>query len=108
MRAQSTGTEPCTPRTAVEDTNPLLATERARTGDGHTVCRDCSKSWTGFKPEHCMSCHHTFGGTDAGDRHRVGKFNDPDDPRRCLDPVEAGLKLSKRGIWISCHSRDRK
>ena len=68
-------------------------------GGGVTVCRDCEKSWTGLKPEHCMFCHETFGGTWAGDRHRVGSFTDPGDPRRCLDPIEAGLEQGTRGHW---------
>lgn len=77
-------------------------------GDREFSCRQCSKAWTGLKPEHCIVCHQTFGGTDAGDRHRVGSYSDPGDPRRCLDPAQVGLILNDRGLWSRPFKADRK
>jgi hypothetical protein len=39
---------------------------------------------------HCASCHHHFSGIEAFDAHRIGSFDDPDDPRRCSAPFEDG------------------
>lgn len=41
-----------------------------------TRCQTCEKQWTGYKAEHCASCHETFSSTTAGDEHRKGKFPD--------------------------------
>lgn len=64
-----------------------------------TTCIECQKSWTGHQPEHCTVCHQTFGGGRAGDLHRVGSYDNPGDPRRCLDPADIGMSLDQRGIW---------
>lgn len=56
-----------------------------------TKCIPCGTTWSGKRPQHCPACHLTFGGTTAGDRHRVGPFG-PE--RRCLTEAEceeAGL-----------------
>lgn len=71
------------------------------------ACHLCRYTWTAPRAEHCTVCHQTFGGTYAGDMHRVGKFNDPDDPRRCLKGDEAGLQLNNRGHWSQVVDRDR-
>ena len=34
-------------------------------------CVRCGVRWTGQKPENCTGCCRTFGGTEAGDRHRL-------------------------------------
>ncbi len=70
------------------------------------TCTTCEKSWTGTQPEHCTACHETFGGTRAGDLHRVGSYSDPGDPRRCLDPAEAGMRLDARGIWVRAYGTE--
>jgi hypothetical protein len=38
---------------------------------------------------HCGSCQRHFTSLEAFDRHRVGSFRDPSDPRRCESPIEA-------------------
>lgn len=69
------------------------------------ACPRCGKSWNGSKPEHCPACHETFGGTVAGDRHRIGDHGLPRSTpgaRRCLGPDEmraAGLRQDAKGIW---------
>ena len=71
------------------------------------TCKPCGKSWTGTRPEHCTLCHQTFGGTRAGDLHRVGSFNDPDNPRRCLNPADIGMRLDARGIWVRAYGAEK-
>ena len=50
--------------------------------------------------EYCDSCHVNFLTTEAGDKHRVGKFGVD---RRCISPKEAKLvqMVNKYGsiIW---------
>jgi hypothetical protein len=60
----------------------------------------CGKSWTGNRISHCPVCCETFTSEGAGDRHRVGDWNDG--TRRCRTPeemIEAGLALNERGQW---------
>lgn len=71
------------------------------------TCTECRCTWSAPKAEHCTVCHETFGGTYAGDRHRVGSFTDPGDPRRCLHPAEIGLRLNSRGHWSQIVNRRR-
>ena len=54
-----------------------------------TAC-NCGARWTGQRIEHCCSCHNTFKGTTAGDRHRVGNhaIHAGPDRRRCLTADE--------------------
>ncbi|WP_446014104.1 FDXHR family putative zinc-binding protein [Brevibacterium casei] len=105
---QSNRSEPYAPETGDAGTSPHLVTvlaSRPNSGNGYR-CRDCGQSWTGFKVEHCPACHQSFGGTRAGDWHRVGSFSDPKDPRRCLNPTDAGLHLSIRKVWVRGFSTD--
>lgn len=65
-----------------------------------TCSPTCVKPRPGSNAQHCKveGCHQTFGGTGAGDLHRVGRHGVD---RRCLTPAEmeaAGLRLV-RGIW---------
>jgi hypothetical protein len=71
-----------------------------------TTCLRCGHAWTGLKPEHCTACHQTFGGTTAGDLHRVGQHGVTEGPdrRRCLNAQEMlakGLVLNDRGLWAT-------
>lgn len=70
------------------------------------TCKPCGKTWTGTQPEHCTVCHETFGGTRAGDLHRVGSYSAPGDPRRCLDPTDLGMSLNARGIWTRTYGAE--
>lgn len=90
------------------DTQHVAEVVPIRSGDEEpsVTCGVCRKSWTGHRPEHCTVCHETFGGTWTGDKHRVGSYSDPGDPRRCLDPAEAGLRLTSRGLWARPLDRD--
>lgn len=57
------------------------------------TCTGCDLRHTSSKFEHCTVCHRTFGGTAAGDAHRVGPYS-PSGQRRCLSDDEmtaAGL-----------------
>lgn len=38
--------------------------------------------------DHCFACGRHFSSLEAFDRHRVGSFRDPDDPRRCTSPID--------------------
>lgn len=65
-----------------------------------TTHRQCGKSWTGQSKSHCPVCHRTFSGDWAGDRHRVGEWDDG--TRRCLTDEEMtklGLE-SRAGTWF--------
>lgn len=69
------------------------------------TCRDREKIIIGHKPEHCPECHETFGGTRAGDLHRVGRHGVASGPdrRRCLTPAELeskGLIQNLNGYWV--------
>ena len=68
------------------------------------VCRTCKKNITKRSYEHCPVCHETFGGTRAGDMHRVGRHGVTEGPdhRRCLTPTEMeakGMTQARAGIW---------
>lgn len=68
-------------------------------------CRDCHKTWRGYKPEHCTVCHETFGGSTGGDRHRAGKHGVKEglERRRCRtaeEMLDVGMSLNAKGIWI--------
>nr|DAF12483.1 MAG TPA: alpha-aminoadipate carrier protein [Caudoviricetes sp.] len=58
------------------------------------TCRTCKKNITKRSYEHCPACHETFGGTRAGDMHRVGRHGVTEGPdrRRCLTPTEMSTK----------------
>ena len=65
-----------------------------------TTCPPCGATWGGKRAEHCDSCHQTFSGTSAGDRHRVGDFNDGS--RRCRtvrEMLDLGMVRNSRGHW---------
>ncbi len=52
----------------------------------------------------CPTCHDYFNSDTAFDKHRIGDFNDPADPRRCMtvDEMEkAGMSRNKAGFWIT-------
>lgn len=61
-----------------------------------STCR-CGATWVGKRIEHCASCHETFTGTSAGDKHRVGDHAISVGPnrRRCLTVAE----MAKKGLW---------
>lgn len=83
----------------LDGTRPWLAFAPSP-GPKPADCPDCRITWAGSKPEHCAACHETFTGTEAGNRHRLGDWND--DSRRCLNAEEmraAGLGQNDRGIW---------
>lgn len=70
------------------------------------TCRDCKKTITGHKAEHCPECHETSTRTKAGDKHRVGQpgVSEGPDRRRCLTPDEMrakGMKSNKQGYWTT-------
>lgn len=64
------------------------------------LCTDqCVSPKVGQTFQHCKVCHQSFGGTVAGDMHRVGKHGVD---RRCLTASEMegkGLHLNSRGVW---------
>lgn len=69
----------------------------------------CGKSWTGLKAEHCSVCCETFTGTVAGDKHRVGSFDEG--TRRCLtapEMIAKGLKQNDKEHWSQDDNRIRK
>lgn len=41
------------------------------------ACGTCKARWTGTRVEHCASCHQSFTGTRAGDKHTtvVSKYS---------------------------------
>lgn len=59
-----------------------------------TTCRDCGKSWGGYRAEHCTVCHETLSGSSAGETHRRGEFPDG---RYC---TTEGLNYDEsKGVW---------
>jgi hypothetical protein len=64
----------------------------------------CDAKWTGTVLEHCVGCHLTFGGTRAGDAHRVGRHGVTTGKyrRRCLTMDQMRAKRRKDGeSWFS-------
>lgn len=51
-------------------------------------CQSCPKRWGGLNTGHCKTCHETFSGITAFDKHRVNG--------KCKHPSEVGLVESKR------------
>ncbi len=51
-------------------------------------CPRCPNRWTGHNTAHCPTCHQTFTGITAFDRHRTGSHTTG---RTCLPPTQAGL-----------------
>lgn len=77
----------------------------------------CGASWTGHKMEHCTSCHRTFTGTSAGDKHRTGEHavSRGARRRRCRTDAElekAGLRPNEKKsgliVWGSAAQRPLK
>jgi len=57
---------------------------------------------TGNRVE-CPTCRECFNSDSAFDRHRVGTYDDPKNPRRCLtvpQMVAKGFKVNAQGFWI--------
>ncbi len=55
-----------------------------------TRCPSCTRRWGGLRAAHCPSCHVTFSGVSAFDRHQRGG--------RCLNPASMGL-VNSGEIW---------
>lgn len=55
-------------------------------------CAKCPSRWNGLNTAHCSSCHLTFTGVTAFDKHRTGSPAN----RICLPPEKVGLVLSDR------------
>lgn len=52
----------------------------------------------------CCGCNEFFNSTAAFDKHRVGEFGSPHDPRRCLkvtEMVAKGMTKNADGWWIT-------
>lgn len=47
----------------------------------------------------CPTCGAYFTTTSGFERHRLGSFNDPEDPRRCVDPSTRKMHLNSAGFW---------
>ena len=67
---------------------------------------NCGATWTGMRMEHCDSCHRTFSGSTAGDKHRTGEHHIFVGPkrRRCLtedEMTDKGMERNARGIWTN-------
>ena len=45
----------------------------------------------------CPTCGAYFTTTSGFERHRLGSFNDPEDPRRCVDPSTRKMHLNSAG-----------
>ncbi len=57
---------------------------------------------TGNRTE-CPTCRECFNSVSAFDRHRVGTYDNPRKPRRCLrvpQMVAKGFKVNAKGFWI--------
>ena len=51
----------------------------------------------------CPACLECFNSDSAFDRHRVGSYGDPSDPRRCLSVpqmIAKGFTTNLQGYWI--------
>ena len=71
-------------------------TEKAKTAGSvqpHS-CGKCDKRWSGYNTSHCSSCHETFTGLSAFDRHRTGSH--AAGTRKCLPPADVGLAQVNR------------
>lgn len=68
-------------------------TERKKHHMGVGSCPQCGSVWTGYKAEHCVACHETFTGNEAGEKHRKGEYPD----RRCS--TEDLFWNKKRQMW---------
>ena len=67
-----------------------------------TLCVDCSATWTGYRACHCASCHRSFVGVDAFDRHRRAEG----EHGRCASPLDVGLVVGAGGRWRIPDPRD--
>lgn len=56
-------------------------------------CGTCGARWGGLNTCHCCSCHLTFTGLTAFDKHRDGKHPTG---RHCLPPEQVGLEDAGR------------
>lgn len=57
---------------------------------------------TGRRAE-CPVCLECFNSDSAFDRHRIGSYGDPRDPRRCLSVpqmIAKGFSTNLQGYWI--------
>lgn len=57
---------------------------------------------TGNRTE-CPGCRQCFNSESAFDRHRVGTYEDPNRPRRCLTVdlmLAKGFQTNAKGYWI--------
>lgn len=70
--------------------------DRAQCTELPNGCR-CGAHWSGLSAAHCASCHVTFTGVTAFDRHRRAG--------RCLIPAEAGLVAKQRAGYVAYGSR---
>jgi hypothetical protein len=66
----------------------------------------CGKSWTGTARCHCGSCHETFTGLSAFEKHRV-TVNQSQALRECAPPASVGLVQNDHGYWGSPDSDTR-
>jgi hypothetical protein len=52
----------------------------------------------------CPQCHEYFNSTAAFQKHRVGEYGVPHDPRRCLkvsEMVTKGMAKNSEGWWVT-------
>lgn len=69
-----------------------------------TCGSDCVFPPSGAGWSHCSTCHQVFNSDVAFDMHRTGKFENPDNPRRCMtfeEMAEKGMALNSRGRWVT-------
>lgn len=66
---------------------------------GWATCGGCGESWSGRAACHCAGCHQTFASISSFDKHRIGSFTDPKNPRRCADPSDRGLVPVFKKYW---------
>jgi hypothetical protein len=57
------------------------------------VCEPQHVAWVGTGKAHCARCCQTFSTPGNFDKHRVKGF--------CTDPLDVGLKLNQRQVWIT-------
>ena len=59
-----------------------------------TTCRDCGKSWGGYRSSHCTVCHESFSSDAAGDKHRRGEY-----PNGRVCDTSKFAYDAKRDVW---------
>lgn len=69
-----------------------------------TCTQECLRLKLTHHRNHCCACHEFFNSDSAFDKHRIGSFDNDQDPRRCRTPeemLEIGMGVNYGGYWVT-------